>query len=495
MGQENYKISQLPEKTSADSTDLMEVSTLVDSSYESKKISVGQIAETAIGTMTYEDLTTTAKTIVGAINELVNSGPSIEVEPLSVTENGTYTAEEGKAYSPVTVNVKSEIEHDGSTSVWWDDSYLVPITVDGNHIEINSPLAQNAISTILSYSPKQSGSGDPSPSNVRPIEGWTEANLNVAGKNLYNDSTSTDGKYINDSGTLSTSAGYLASDYISVARKGVYVTSGFIGSGTVAKHAFYDANKNFISVVNATQNPITMPDNCAFVRLSIRTTGMTNAQFEAGSQATDYVPFIAPTTTAISIGGTYYGFSIDLERGVLGVTHKVHTITGDMVTNATKDGVSWQIFLNPPLSEEDRALLEYTPIKCNRYVGQTSYNEVAYNNNSVGMNYSLFSQILVHDESLTSLADIVSSLNATPMQIYYELRTKKEIPLTPQTVALLAGNNTLWTDGDSLSVTYKGEPVNAPLLGMLGNAILTKNSTVESEPTDEESNISTEEVE
>jgi hypothetical protein len=31
----------------------------------------------------------------------------IEVEPLSVTVNGTYTAPEGKAYSPVTVNVAS----------------------------------------------------------------------------------------------------------------------------------------------------------------------------------------------------------------------------------------------------------------------------------------------------------------------------------------------------------------------------------------------------
>ena len=32
-------------------------------------------------------------------------GSNITVEPLSVTENGTYTAEEGTAYSPVTVNV------------------------------------------------------------------------------------------------------------------------------------------------------------------------------------------------------------------------------------------------------------------------------------------------------------------------------------------------------------------------------------------------------
>ena len=29
--------------------------------------------------------------------------------------------------------------------------------------------------------------------------------------------------------------------------------------------------------------------------------------------------------------------------------------------------------------------------------------------------------------------------------------------LTPQTVALLAGNNTIWTDGDEVSVTYKAK--------------------------------------
>lgn len=34
-------------------------------------------------------------------------GSSVTVEPLSVTENDTYTAPEGKAYSPVTVNVPS----------------------------------------------------------------------------------------------------------------------------------------------------------------------------------------------------------------------------------------------------------------------------------------------------------------------------------------------------------------------------------------------------
>lgn len=43
---------------------------------------------------------------VSAIGDIqTGGGSSVTVEPLSVTENGTYTAPTGKAYSPVTVNV------------------------------------------------------------------------------------------------------------------------------------------------------------------------------------------------------------------------------------------------------------------------------------------------------------------------------------------------------------------------------------------------------
>ena len=41
---------------------------------------------------------------VSAIGD-IQTGGGVTVEPLSVTENGTYTAPTGKAYSPVTVNV------------------------------------------------------------------------------------------------------------------------------------------------------------------------------------------------------------------------------------------------------------------------------------------------------------------------------------------------------------------------------------------------------
>lgn len=64
-------------------------------------------------------------------------GSSITVEALSVTQNGTYTAPTGKAYSPVTVNVSgspSATQHtiyfeftdstDTTINAWYDDSFI-----------------------------------------------------------------------------------------------------------------------------------------------------------------------------------------------------------------------------------------------------------------------------------------------------------------------------------------------------------------------------------
>jgi hypothetical protein len=317
----------------------------------------------------------------------------IEVEPFSVTENGTYAAEEGKAYSPVTVNIKSDIEKDVSESEWWDNSYLENITVEGNPLEINSPLAQNAISTILSFSPKQSGTGDPSPDNIRPIEGWTEANLGV------------------------------------------------------------------------------------------------NSE--------------TPTIT-ISLGGTYYGFNVDLENGTVTVTHKLYTFDGS-------DDENWTL----AATGTNRVFRYMTAFSegikkagVNTYISNIAKKTTVINNmENTGYTFWYFrttdSQSTNNRQLLvgTPVADVDMTLKEfkqmlanTPMIICAELATPQTITLTPQTVSLLKGRNTLWTDGDEISLTYRGEPVNAPLLGMLGNAVLDQNME-ESEPTDEESNILTKEEE
>ena len=49
----------------------------------------------------------TLATIIAYVKAKYGGGGDVTVESLSVTDNGTYTAPTGKAYSPVTVSVPS----------------------------------------------------------------------------------------------------------------------------------------------------------------------------------------------------------------------------------------------------------------------------------------------------------------------------------------------------------------------------------------------------
>lgn len=58
-------------------------------------------------------------------------------------------------------------------------------TASGSLIHLNKAEFADAQRCIVSFAPVQSGSGDPSPSNVRPISGWTGVNVVRAGRNLF----------------------------------------------------------------------------------------------------------------------------------------------------------------------------------------------------------------------------------------------------------------------------------------------------------------------
>lgn len=59
--------------------------------------------------------------------------------------------------------------------------YFLPTEATGNPITFNTygNLPYEVSKAEVTFLPKQSGTGDPSPDNVRPISGWTEVNLYV----------------------------------------------------------------------------------------------------------------------------------------------------------------------------------------------------------------------------------------------------------------------------------------------------------------------------
>lgn len=97
-----------------------------------------------------------------------------KVEGLSVTENGVYS-EEGKVYKPVVVNVALP-----------ENTYFLKSATAGNIITFNDGADAPLNELVCNIEPVQSGSGDPSPTNVRPISGFDEVEVNVSDADTSN---------------------------------------------------------------------------------------------------------------------------------------------------------------------------------------------------------------------------------------------------------------------------------------------------------------------
>ena len=68
-------------------------------------------------------------------------------------------------------------------------------TAIGNPLTFLTDLARPLKSLVASFLPVQSGSGDPSPTNVRSISGWSGVNVWHTGVNLFDESSVTLGGF------------------------------------------------------------------------------------------------------------------------------------------------------------------------------------------------------------------------------------------------------------------------------------------------------------
>jgi len=128
------------------------------------------------------------------------------IQSKTINENGIYTAPEGvDGYSPVVVNVPATPPVIESKTITENGTYTPESGVDGfSPVIVDVPLPSNAYllksvanlpqaiasfndgqemvmpSLKVAIEPQQEGSGDPSPTNIRPISGWDIANITVA---------------------------------------------------------------------------------------------------------------------------------------------------------------------------------------------------------------------------------------------------------------------------------------------------------------------------
>lgn len=380
------------------------------------------------------------------------SGGGVSIESLVATENGNYS-ETGKAYSPVIVNVPFP-----------ENGYLLE-SASGQAINITdgAPLyLQECKAEIESV---QEGSGEPSPTNVRPISGQTEVAIEDCGKNLFNKNNIRGYGWIHGAtgAFVDTDTNFISSNYINVSNwGGKQITINKRPSGTNPGVAFYDANKTFVSGQsnnNATQGTpwsVTIPTNAVYMAFCSRSEYLDELQLEHGDTATTYEPYNGRTYT-IQLGDTIYGGELDVVTGELTVTHRYEEYDGSsdeewfFYGTGSASAYAMAIYIQPSAKVTTRPI-------CNYAEGLISTD--TYGDYDCFVSPSNGLVLVAGKRDITSVDDWKTYLASNPLEVVYELAEPSTIQLTPQQIRLLESVNNLSCNTGELNIEYFGKGVN-----------------------------------
>lgn len=341
-------------------------------------------------------------------------------------------------------------------------------TVSGSIVHIQDKGAPTALSVIANITPKQSGTGTPSPSNIRPISGWESVNVNVANRNLLtttntetvdgvtytpqNDgsvkvvgtSTGAHAKYIWSDGKHLPAGNYIMSAGDEVTANGVRLSCSIKRAG---------GNTQYYECTSSADRAFTVYDDDISMSVYMRTNGGSTAinatvypmiRLASDTDPT-YEPYNGHTTTT-SLGRTVYGGTLDVVSGVLTVTHGYLNYNGS--ENWQADSGRYTIGVSGSYREG------YTRIPV------TSNEGVFGTGSSVGTIFLSNTQLYYYPPtSVTSLANFKTWLASNNLQVVYPLATPQTYTLTGQNVSLLK-DCYAWADSGDISITYETYLIN-----------------------------------
>lgn len=243
--------------------------------------------------------------------------------------------------------------------------------------------------------------------NICPISGRTNSSVMVCGKNIF------DGDW--HYGWIDSITGHIFidslyekkyHDYIRVKPLTWYTMSAYnLGDTLNYFNIFgYDKNKNYVGAITVNilsqttdllAEKFQIPSNVAFIQMHISTTTLGTSdkqQLEIGETYTDYEAYQSHAATTITFGQTVYGGQVDFKTG-----------------NVT---VEWGYIAS--------------------YDGETLPSE------------------WISDRDVYA----AGTTPTTGAEVAYKLATPTELTLTPAEIELLKGNNTITTDGKTITLEY-----------------------------------------
>ncbi len=324
-------------------------------------------------------------------------------------------------------------------------------------------------SVAVNIAPLQSGSGDPSPDNVRPISGWTAVNVTRCGKNLCPTTTITLGNgsprtaevYFAKPlpiGTYTFSASVTINTAVSNQPGVQFIsTSGTnIGSATMA-----------VGTTGTLTKTITVTDPILRLYFYLGTTDYNNGktivfeniQVEVGSTATAYEQYTAQTypITLPTEAGTVYGGTLDVVKGTLTVTWTAREIisSSGFQKSSSYPGSFYIIASLLGMKNAPKGIIQCSHLK---YIGTPTAANYKYGTCGLDSAVNLY----LFDSSSATLEDLQNYLTeqknaGTPVVIAGLMLTPTTYTLTPTEIRTLLGYNTLWADAGAVDVQYPAD--------------------------------------
>lgn len=319
----------------------------------------------------------------------------------------------------------------------------------------------------VSLEPKQSGTGDPSPSNIRPISGWSGVEVEQFGKNLlnmsacvnapYNPSVGTElaltpnGRTWTDSGgvySIALTDWGVASILTPLLKAGNYriALNNITGRPRLGIYKL-DKNKKVLGVYTlynpATEN-LTVNDTytltedgyfCVYISGNgANTIEITRPQIELGTTATPYEPYQGesksiPFKDSEDNPITVYGGEVEIISGV-------GKSTMAMVDLST---LNWSGSSGIKLSTDISDIVK-----------KPSANNVPANIIAEKYKTSAAAPISANDGKIgvETSGRIQCGSSETPSgMLCFELATPTDLTTTPESISTYKGANTIWSDG------------------------------------------------
>lgn len=350
----------------------------------------------------------------------------------------------------------------------------------------------------VAIEPMQAGTGDPSPDNIRPISGWTGANIYRSGKclisgtdlatmilangndstrwfpdaeggayySLYNGSVARNKIYINNCFKENTqytivltcektSTTYTGTNIRLYYTDGTGISFGLSEPATKEKIIYVSTQGKTISYIGGTNS------NTSLTRLYVDESGV----YEGVLTEQELEPYVGDVLSVdfpvseIAPDGIYYSGTVDVLAGMLTVTKGLAVMNGTETWSMANGG----FYCDTVLPSNYTLLSEYDFV-CNKYTVSSSIsnssaitdkpNNTIFNQKGVETSRRYY-RVWIKDTTYSSVDTFIASLSANPVQLLYTLPSSQTYLLTPSQLSTLLGENNIWADTGNSTVTLR----------------------------------------